>query len=115
MTAVKLLLKDRLNDQDALLLDLFGTLLNIEDRDGGSSAIAGDQQLSTTHFLVNFKGCVRFHSRKEREVLVTATLLSGKLAAFEDVNIPSPPGQTLQVACSRYAVSGSVRTRGARS
>lgn len=116
MTAVKLLLKERLNEKDVFLLDLFGASLNIEDKDGGSSAIAGVQPLSTTHLLVNFKGGVGFPSRgEELEVLVTVTLLSGKLAAFENVNIPAPPGKTSKAACSRHAVSGSVRTRGAWS
>lgn len=87
MPAVTLLLEERFREGSAFL-DLFDGPLNIEDGED-SAKISGKATLSTTHFSVTFLNDARFPAveKEDVEVDVTVSLLSGKLAAFQNVAV----------------------------
>lgn len=81
MPAVTLLLEERFITEAAVLLDLFDAALNIDDGE-----VTGDDTLSTTHFKVTFNKAPGFPViGEETEVPVIISLLSGKLAAFQNI------------------------------
>lgn len=86
MPAVKLLLEETFRE-GAAFLDLFEAPLNIDDS-ADPAKVSGETKLSTTHFVVTFPDGAPFPAvDKEVAVHVAVSLLSGKLAAFQNVAV----------------------------